>query len=379
MRSAEVLEAVRARFGPTVTALRPSLAGPAPAPERPTPRRTAPGGPAETRRRRAGPRGRRRRAGARRGARLHRPPHHGQEPHRAPGRGPPGAPARRGRARRLRHHADERDRARRGQDHHAQDHHDPARPPGGQRQGEAYDHYVIAQMEARAGRMPQAIAQLREAIKLDPDTAVLWIQLSQWLIRDQRHRGRLQRRAEGRRARAQQRGRPHDDGRPLQAPAQAAEAEAELERAVALDPQTPDGYLALAQHHFEGKSYDKARAVLRRLVSAARISSQGTTCSGASASRTSSGTRRSPVSSARWSSTPITTRRGPRSASSTRAPEQARRGGRGLQGSAQGQPGQRGLRGAAGRPARAARALRRGPERDRGAGRSAAARSRGCG
>ena len=33
MRSAEVLEAVRARFGPTVTALRLSLAGPAPAPE----------------------------------------------------------------------------------------------------------------------------------------------------------------------------------------------------------------------------------------------------------------------------------------------------------------------------------------------------------
>jgi predicted nucleic acid-binding Zn ribbon protein len=30
MRSAEVLDAVRARFGPTVTALRPSLAGPAP-------------------------------------------------------------------------------------------------------------------------------------------------------------------------------------------------------------------------------------------------------------------------------------------------------------------------------------------------------------
>ncbi|HEV3345994.1 MAG TPA: DciA family protein, partial [Methylomirabilota bacterium] len=55
------------------------------------------------------------------------------------------------------------------------------RPIGAQ--GEAYDHYVIAQMEARAGRLPQAIAQLREAIKTDPDSAVLWIQLSQWQVR----------------------------------------------------------------------------------------------------------------------------------------------------------------------------------------------------
>ncbi|MGH7373383.1 MAG: DUF721 domain-containing protein, partial [Candidatus Rokuibacteriota bacterium] len=35
MRSAEVLDAVRARFGPSVTALRLSLAGAAPAPGRP--------------------------------------------------------------------------------------------------------------------------------------------------------------------------------------------------------------------------------------------------------------------------------------------------------------------------------------------------------
>jgi hypothetical protein len=35
-------------------------------------------------------------------------------------------------------------------------------------QGQAYDHYVISQMEARAGRMPQAIAELHEAIKADP-------------------------------------------------------------------------------------------------------------------------------------------------------------------------------------------------------------------
>src|SRR5438445_1567105 len=44
MRSAEVLSAVRARFGPSVTALRLSLAGPAPSPERPARRATPPTG-----------------------------------------------------------------------------------------------------------------------------------------------------------------------------------------------------------------------------------------------------------------------------------------------------------------------------------------------
>ncbi|MGH7350716.1 MAG: DUF721 domain-containing protein, partial [Candidatus Rokuibacteriota bacterium] len=41
MRSAEVLSAVRAHFGPTVTALRLSLAAPAPAPSLTAPRRPA--------------------------------------------------------------------------------------------------------------------------------------------------------------------------------------------------------------------------------------------------------------------------------------------------------------------------------------------------
>ena len=45
MRSAEVLEAVRARFGPSVIALRLSLAGPAPVPDRPASRRAAPAAP----------------------------------------------------------------------------------------------------------------------------------------------------------------------------------------------------------------------------------------------------------------------------------------------------------------------------------------------
>src|SRR5260370_35453466 len=43
-RSPEVVSAVRARFGPSVTALRLSLAGPAPSPERPARRATPPTG-----------------------------------------------------------------------------------------------------------------------------------------------------------------------------------------------------------------------------------------------------------------------------------------------------------------------------------------------
>src|SRR6266542_2710663 len=48
---------------------------------------------------------------------------------------------------------------------------------------EAYQHFVVAQLKARAGQFPDAITELREAIKYDPSTAALWIQLSQWLAR----------------------------------------------------------------------------------------------------------------------------------------------------------------------------------------------------
>src|ERR1700687_1642298 len=46
-----------------------------------------------------------------------------------------------------------------------------------------YYFYSVAQMHARAGRVPDAIASLRQAIDRDPDTAALWVQLSQWLAR----------------------------------------------------------------------------------------------------------------------------------------------------------------------------------------------------
>src|SRR6266849_2288059 len=195
MRSAEVLDAVRARFGPTVTALRPSLAGPAPAPERGAPRRAAPAAP----------------------LRLDADELAIVEGAAAPGRGPRGHPARPRRDRRLRHHADERGRA------HArpEDHHDrPARPPGGRRPGRGLR--PLCDRADGGPRRPDAAGhrpaprghQVRSQHRAPLDPALP--------VADpgQRHRGRLHRRAKGHRARAQQRGRPHDAGRPLQAPAQ---------------------------------------------------------------------------------------------------------------------------------------------------------------
>ncbi len=166
MRSAEVLSAVRARFGPSVTALRLSLAGPAPAPERPARRATPPTGSsrldpdetalvesalapvqdadlASTVRRLMSkdliarrPRGLVALAlgGAALAATLAGCASGGTGP------ADPGAPTAAVEAAPI-----------------------GRRPIGAQ--GEAYDHYVIAQMEARAGRLPQAIGQLREAIK----------------------------------------------------------------------------------------------------------------------------------------------------------------------------------------------------------------------
>src|SRR5207247_9579300 len=41
----------------------------------------------------------------------------------------------------------------------------------------AYYFYSVAQMNARAGRIQDAIVSLREAIHRDPDTAALWVPL----------------------------------------------------------------------------------------------------------------------------------------------------------------------------------------------------------
>jgi len=57
------------------------------------------------------------------------------------------------------------------------------RPSAGGRTASAYWHFSKAQMEAREGRLQDAVSELRLAIKDDPNTAALWVQLSQWLGR----------------------------------------------------------------------------------------------------------------------------------------------------------------------------------------------------
>ncbi len=47
----------------------------------------------------------------------------------------------------------------------------------------AYYHFAVAQLEAQQGQIQDAIKELREAIKQDPGTGFLWVQLSQWLAR----------------------------------------------------------------------------------------------------------------------------------------------------------------------------------------------------
>jgi predicted Zn-dependent protease len=87
-----------------------------------------------------------------------------------------------------------------------------ARPKAANPQARAYHHFAVAQLLARGGTLPEAIAELREAIALDPNTPALWTQLAQWLAR-------------------------------TNAPAEALNA---ARKAVELDPSNQDAYITLA-------------------------------------------------------------------------------------------------------------------------------------
>ena len=93
------------------------------------------------------------------------------------------------------------------------------RPSSGGRTASAYWHFSKAQMEAREGRLQDAVSELRLAIKDDPNTAALWVQLSQWLAPHRGRDGRDRGRPERHRARCHQRVRPSGPGRPVPAPA----------------------------------------------------------------------------------------------------------------------------------------------------------------
>ena len=50
-------------------------------------------------------------------------------------------------------------------------------------QAEAYYDFAAAQMLVHAGRFREAVPLLQDALKRDPDSAFLWMQLAQWLVR----------------------------------------------------------------------------------------------------------------------------------------------------------------------------------------------------
>ena len=291
------------------------------------------------------------------------------------GGGPHGAPARGRRARRLRHHADERGRARRPKTSAI-----TIVPPG--RRAVERPGRGLRPLRDRADGVPRGPDapghrpaprghQVRSQHRgpLDPALPVA--------DPDQRHRGRLHRRPEGRRARAQQRGRPHDDGRPLQAPAQAGGGGGRAGAGGGARPADARRLPGPGPAPLRGQELRQGARGAAAAGDRAPESLAGLLPAGAHRHRERAVGRGPDQPQARGGARPRSRRGVVRARLRLRGPEQARRRGRGLQGSAQGQSGQRGLRGAAGRSAREARALRRGPERDRVAGGFPAARSAG--
>src|SRR5947207_956395 len=108
----------------------------------------------------------------------------------------------------------------------------------------AYYYYSVAQMHARAGRVQDAIASLREAIDRDSDTAPLWVQLSQWLARANEPAKAVE---AAHKAIALEPGNasPHLTlAEIFRRQRRFPEAEVELEKAIQLAPRSPDAYVA---------------------------------------------------------------------------------------------------------------------------------------
>src|SRR5262249_6525355 len=131
---------------------------------------------------------------------------------------------------------------------------------------EAYYDFAAAQLHVQAGRFKEAIPLIQEAIKRDPNSAFLWTQLAQWLIR-------VEQPAEALTAAQKAVQLAPDDPGPhltlaelLRAQKNFAAAEAELEKVIELSPNNEDAYLTLARYQVEQKAYDRARAVLLRLA-----------------------------------------------------------------------------------------------------------------
>ena len=134
---------------------------------------------------------------------------------------------------------------------------------------EAYFQYSVAQLHAQAGRFREAIPAVQEAIKRDPGSAFLWMQLAQWLARADQPDEAL---TAARRAVSL----APDDGAShvalaelLRAQKKYAEAEAELEKVITINPDAEEPYLTLARYQVEnavgGSAGDQQLLVLRRV------------------------------------------------------------------------------------------------------------------
>jgi tetratricopeptide (TPR) repeat protein len=131
---------------------------------------------------------------------------------------------------------------------------------------QAYYHYSVAQLHAQGGRFKEAIAEVEQAIKLDPRSPYLWRDLAQWLARSDTPDQALAAARKAVELAPDQSSSHLTLAELLRTQKKYAEAEAELERVIALNPDSEDGYLTLARFFVEQKKYDRARTVLLRLV-----------------------------------------------------------------------------------------------------------------
>src|SRR5215831_2501566 len=106
---------------------------------------------------------------------------------------------------------------------------------------DAYYSYTVAQMNVQAGRFKDAVPYMKAAIKKDPNSAALWTQLAQLLMRA-------------------------DNVDEAVTAARRAVELAPDQVSIQLSPSSEEPYLTLARIYVEQKQYDKARAVLLRLV-----------------------------------------------------------------------------------------------------------------
>src|SRR5262245_21458813 len=138
----------------------------------------------------------------------------------------------------------------------------PTAPPAAPRRPAdpaAYLHTSMAHMYAQAGRMNEAIAELKKAIERDGRSPTLWVLLARWQGRQENYSEAIA---------AAQKAIALDARLPAahialaelyHAQKKDTEAAQALEEAIRLDPPAPEPYELLARYYFEGKDGVRAR------------------------------------------------------------------------------------------------------------------------